>query len=71
MKKYTNVSNGLRAVAFSDGLTQFLTRGQSVQSSKSTRRIDAGIKVEDVKVKASSKKTSIEDAPSDYQEHSE
>lgn len=49
MKKYTNMSNEMRCVVFEDGSSQFLMRGQSIVSDKSTKIVEKGIKVTNVR----------------------
>lgn len=49
MKRFTNVSNGLRSVTFTDGSTIYLIRGQSYESDLETVRVAKRVKVEDVK----------------------
>lgn len=49
MKKYTNMTHELRSVTFNDGTTQFLMRGQSIESDKSTKRVQAGVRVTDAR----------------------
>lgn len=50
MKKYTNTTHELRVVEFEDGDAQFLMRGQSFKTSKPVKKVQAGIKVEELHV---------------------
>jgi len=54
-KRYTNYTSELRAVHFSDGSTQFLMRGQSIESDDKAARAEDGIKV--VEVEDTTKRT--------------
>lgn len=49
MKKYTNRTNDMLNVQFSDGTVQFLRRGQSIESDKPVKKVQDGIRVTDVK----------------------
>jgi hypothetical protein len=62
MKKYTNMSNELRVVRFGDGNSQFLMRGQSVESAKQASHVQDGIRVSEVKKPRASKKTTESDS---------
>lgn len=53
MKKYTNITDKLRAITFEDGTAQFLMRGQSFTTDKVVVVVDNGIKVTEVKLRAS------------------
>lgn len=55
MKKFTNMNNELRVVRFEDGNSQFLMRGQSVQSDKKVSHVQEGIRVTDVSSKTQSR----------------
>lgn len=58
MKKFTNMSNELRVVRFEDGNSQFLMRGQSIQSDKKVKHVQDGIRVSDVSKPRAKKSTS-------------
>lgn len=67
MKKYTNMTGELKCVTFQDGTTQFLMRGQSVESEQPTTKVQPGIRITDVKkakqpvVQESTKETKSKD----------
>jgi len=45
MKKYTNIKNRLGVVRFEDGTSQFLMRGQSIETDKKVKQMDESIRV--------------------------
>lgn len=59
MKKYTNQSQEMKFVEFTDGEAQFLFRGQSITSGKQVKVIQRGIVATEVQVtpKQQTKKT--------------
>lgn len=50
MKKYTNTTHEMRVVEFEDGDAQFLMRGQSFKTNKAVKKVQSGVKVEDVHI---------------------
>lgn len=57
MKKFTNKTNQLRTVSFTDGTAQFLMRGQSFVSDKQIVKVQDGVVVTDVPQPASKRKS--------------
>lgn len=49
MKKYTNTTGEMKFVTFKDGTTQFLGRGQSVETDKEVVGIEPGVRVSEAK----------------------
>lgn len=56
-KRYVNQSIKMQIITFTDGSAQFLFRGQSIETDKEVKTMDAGIRVKDIKSPQKKKST--------------